>query len=54
MNGGDASIGGFATDKIANLADYVLDGSTDLNADYRRASWIGLLAIRPVANVFYH
>ena len=35
FRGEDASIGGFATDKIANLANFVQAPSTDLNGEYR-------------------
>ena len=38
VGGEDASIGGFATDKIANLANFIQAPSTDLNADYRMTS----------------
>jgi hypothetical protein len=50
LNGGDASIGGFATNKIGNLADFVLDESTNLNSDYRRVPCTALSEVRAVAN----
>ncbi len=53
LNGGDASIGGFATNKIGNLADFVLDESTNLNSDYRRVPCTALSEVGAVAKDCY-